>query len=79
MISEETLCKISSELDGLTEEQFVHEVCHMFMVLMVSGGVSDCIYGIPRERINHPLQCWHYLQRCRRYKNCSLILGDYKQ
>ena len=49
MISEETLCKISSELDGLTEEQFVHEVCHMFMVLMVSGGVSDCIYGIPES------------------------------
>ena len=49
MISEETLLKITQELDGLNEEQFTNEVCHLFMVLMVSGGVSDCIYGIPES------------------------------
>ena len=49
MISEETLLKVTRELDGLNEEQFINEVCHMFMVLMVSGGISECVYGIPQH------------------------------
>jgi len=49
MITDETLELVCKELEGMEEREFTSEVCHLFMVLMLSGGISECVYRVPQN------------------------------